>query len=171
MSRFRKFLFSVLLVWLGAVFLMPAPIIPVEGATVQSWNPQSFWYEPWGPSIVHKGIDIFAPKGRPIIAPTAGLILYTGAIDRGGQVALMITPSLRVHYFAHLDRIDASVGHLLWQGDQIGLVGDSGNAKGKPPHLHYTVVTLIPYPWRIDDATMGWKKMFYLDPGAPFQKE
>jgi hypothetical protein len=44
-------------------------------------------------------------------------------------------------------------------------VGDTGNARGKPPHQHYAVLSVIPYPWRIDGATQGWKKMFYLDPG------
>jgi hypothetical protein len=43
-------------------------------------------------------------------------------------------------------------------------VGDSGNAKGKPTHLHYSIVTLVPHPWRIDGSPQGWKKMFYLDP-------
>jgi murein DD-endopeptidase MepM/ murein hydrolase activator NlpD len=48
----------------------------------------------------------------------------------------------------------------------VGTVGDSGNARGKPPHLHYAIVTLLPYPWRITGQTQGWKKAFFLDPGA-----
>jgi len=39
---------------------------------------------------------------------------------------------------------------LVNQNTIIGSVGDSGNAKGKPPHLHYSIVTLIPYLWRYD---------------------
>jgi hypothetical protein len=46
----------------------------------------------------------------------------------------------------------------------LGAVGDTGNARGKPPHLHYAVVTMIPYPWRADDSTQGYRKAFYLDP-------
>jgi hypothetical protein len=36
---------------------------------------------------------------------------------------------------------------------------------GKEPHLHYHIITLIPYPWRITREMQGWKKMFYMDPG------
>ena len=46
----------------------------------------------------------------------------------------------------------------------IGTVGNTGNAKTTPAHLHYSIVTMIPYPWRIDDARLGWQKMFYLNP-------
>jgi murein DD-endopeptidase MepM/ murein hydrolase activator NlpD len=50
------------------------------------------------------------------------------------------------------------------QGERIGAVGTTGNAKGKSPHLHYSIMTLVPYPWRIDNGKQGWKKMFYLNP-------
>jgi murein DD-endopeptidase MepM/ murein hydrolase activator NlpD len=50
------------------------------------------------------------------------------------------------------------------RSEALGIVGTTGNAKGKPPHLHYAIVTLIPYPWRIDSKPQGWKKMFYLNP-------
>jgi len=48
--------------------------------------------------------------------------------------------------------------------EHIGTVGATGNAKGKSPHLHYSMTTIVPYPWRIDFAKQGWKKMFYLNP-------
>ena len=53
---------------------------------------------------------------------------------------------------------------------QIGTVGNTGNAATTPSHLHYSIVTLIPYPWLIDDAPMGWQKMFYLNPIEYFSK-
>ena len=81
----------------------------------------------------------------------------------GGKVILVLGPKWRMHYYAHLQDITASLGWVKRQ-QQIGTVGDSGNAKGKPPHLHYTIAILIPYFWRIDSSPQGWKKMFYLNP-------
>ncbi len=138
--------------------------IPVEHATLKSWNEKTFWYEPWGASGVHKGIDIFADKGVGAVAPVTGLILFAGEIALGGKVLLLLGGSWRLHYLAHLDRIDVSVFQPVSQGARIGLVGDSGNAKGKPPHLHYSIVTLIPHLQLADGSTQGWKKIFYLDP-------
>jgi len=43
--------------------------VPVKGASSRDWHPQSFWYEPWGRSGTHKGIDIFARQGTPVLAP------------------------------------------------------------------------------------------------------
>ncbi len=46
-------------------YLLPGEIVmPVKGATSHDWYKASFWYEPWGSSGVHKGIDIFAKKAR-----------------------------------------------------------------------------------------------------------
>ena len=82
----------------------------------------------------------------------------------GGNVVLVLGPKWRLHYYAHLQEIRTSSFKWTSAGSASGTVGDSGNAKGKPPHLHYSIVTLIPYPWRIDGSPQGWKKMFYLDP-------
>ena len=62
------------------------------------------------------------------------------------------------------DSIDAHFGGLLKQGEAIGYVGDTGNAKGKPPHLHYEILSVVPLPWRIDRERLGWLKAFHLNP-------
>ena len=55
--------------------------------------------------------------------------------------------------------------NLLLEGGVIGKVGNTGNAAGKPTHLHYAIQTLFPYLWLYDSqAVKGWKKMFYLNP-------
>ena len=66
---------------------------------------------------------------------------------------------------AHLDRITIKKFSIVTAGNKIGELGDTGNAKGKPPHLHFTIKTMLPYFWNIDDSIQGWKKSFYLDPG------
>jgi murein DD-endopeptidase MepM/ murein hydrolase activator NlpD len=139
-------------------------VIPVQEATAKDWNPHSFWYAPWGKSGVHKGIDIFAKPGKSVVASTSGVVIFTGNISMGGNVVAILGPQWRIHYYAHLQQVTTKP--LAWasQGDTIGLVGNTGNAAGKPPHLHYSVYSLIPYPWRFSFAIQGWKKMFFMNP-------
>lgn len=138
--------------------------VPVAGATPSDWNPKSFWFEPWGTSGVHKGVDIFARKGTPVLASANMLVVYKGEIAKGGKVILGLGPRWRLHYFAHLDEFGSDLGWFAAAGSAIGTVGDSGNARGKQPHLHFSILSLIPVPWLMDSSTQGYKKAFYLDP-------
>ncbi|ELR72399.1 Peptidase family M23/M37 [Fulvivirga imtechensis AK7] len=138
--------------------------MPVKGATSKDYNGQSFWYYPWGRSVTHKGVDIFASGGTPVHSSTPGLVIYAGSVKVGGNVVLVLGPKWRLHYYAHLEKINTSTFSWLTSRDMIGTVGTSGNATGKPPHLHYSIVTPLPYVWRIDGDRQGWKKMFYLNP-------
>lgn len=161
----KKLLLSFVTIIVVTGFLIPEKLlIPVESATSNDWNALSFWYEPWGVSGVHKGIDIFADKGKGLLSSGPAIVLYTGELARGGKVILSIGPKWRLHYYAHLEFSAVKRWQRIKGGEQIGLVGDSGNAKGKPPHVHYSIVSLLPYIWRVDSSTQGWKKMFYLDP-------
>lgn len=146
-------------------FLIPEPkIIPVSGATSADWNKDTFWYEPWGSSGVHKGVDIFATENTPVIASSNLLILFRGQISKGGNVIIGLGAKWRIHYFAHLKTINPDIGILMKAGEVMGSVGDSGNAKGKPPHLHFSIFSLLPRPWAIDSATQGYKKAFFINP-------
>lgn len=138
--------------------------MPVDGATKADYNPETYWYYPWGRSVTHKGMDIFAKEGTNLHAATRGLVLYSGNIKIGGNVVLILGPKWRFHYYAHLHDIKVSVFSWAGRNKVIGTVGSSGNAAGKPPHLHYSIITPIPYIWRIDRDKQGWKKMFYLNP-------
>lgn len=152
------------LIILGGFLLPESYAIPVKNADRKDWHPHSFWYQPWGESGVHKGIDIFAREGTPVVAAVAGVVLYAGQWARGGGIVLTLGPRWRLHYYAHLQTITTSMGGWLSRGEELGRVGTTGNAVGKSPHLHYTIFTLIPYLWHIDTAKYGWMKMFYLNP-------
>lgn len=156
----------LVLLFAGGFFLPENFRMPVEGATSSDYNHASFWYHPWGASGVHKGVDIFADKGTAIHPATPGIVLYTGQLKRGGNVVAVLGPRWRMHYYAHLDKIRAGKFHIVGPEDVLGTVGTSGNAAGKPPHLHYAIVTPLPYFWKADDSPQGEKKMFYLDPVA-----
>lgn len=138
--------------------------MPVQGATKSDYNSKSFWFYPWGKSVTHKGVDIFAKKGTPIHSATWGIVLYSGKISMGGNFVLVLGPKWRLHYYAHLNELKTSSLSIVNKNTIIGTVGDSGNAAGKSPHLHYSIVTLIPYVWKADQDRQGWKKMFYLNP-------
>ena len=59
----------------------------------------------------------------------------------------------------------------MWPEKVLGTVGDTGNAKGKPPHLHYAITTPFPYWWlRDSEAVQGNRKMFHLDPDTWLRK-
>ena len=149
---------------------MPERIqIPVAGCNGPGLEPKSFWFEPWGSSGVHKGIDIFGKTGTPVLSTTDGFVLFTGEIAKGGKVVLVLGPRWRLHYFAHLDSI--RTGALSWvaSGEPVGTLGASGNAQGKPPHLHYSIVRMLPAPWKMDGSTQGYKKALFIDPGAFLQ--
>ena len=164
MSRTKKILLLILII-LVAGFIIPENFkMPVLGATTSSYNKESFWYYPWGKSGTHKGVDIFSATGTEITPSTIGIVLYSGPNRRGGNVVIILGPKWRIHYYAHLDKINTSFFSFVGHKDIIGTVGTSGNAKGKSPHLHYSISTLIPYVWRIDNDHQGWKKMFYLSP-------
>ena len=160
----RAAVIAALLVGICGLLMPDQPAIPVQGGTPADWNPHSFWHRPWGRSGVHRGIDIFAPRGRGVVAATSGLVLFSGTLRDGGKVVAILGPKWRVHYYAHLDAHETAAWRWVNRGEEIGTVGTTGNAAGKPPHLHYAVITQIPYPWRYRPERFGWDRMFYLDP-------
>ena len=59
----------------------------------------------------------------------------------GGKQVWVTGPAMERHYYAHLDgwAEGLATGQVVWPGDTLGYVGDSGNARGTPPHLHYGI--------------------------------
>ncbi|MDX1544081.1 MAG: M23 family metallopeptidase [Christiangramia sp.] len=87
----------------------------------------------------HKGIDIFAERGTPVIATTAGRIGFTGEKGLGGkQIWLRDSKRKLSVYYAHLDSIKPDLKKVL-PGDTLGFVGNTGNARTTPPHLHFGI--------------------------------
>ena len=124
------------------------PVIGKDNKAVQS-----FWGATRsGGKRSHEGVDIFAPRGTPVIAVTDGLISSTGNRGLGGkQVWLRDGIFGQSLYYAHLDSIIATTGQRVSIGDTLGLVGNTGNAKTTPPHLHFGIYNrtgaINPYPY------------------------
>jgi murein DD-endopeptidase MepM/ murein hydrolase activator NlpD len=104
------------------------------------------WVHDWlmprcGPPVhLHQGIDIWAAKGTPIRAPSAGRVRYENG-GLGGLAAYVTTPGGTYYYLAHMDRTAPGIaaGTAVVQGQIVGFVGDSGNAQGGAAHLHFEI--------------------------------
>lgn len=121
------------------ISLTPVLINPVAGASNKSIG--SFYGAPRDNGRrSHEGVDIFAPKGTPVLAPTDGFISRVGLNRLGGKVVWM-RDLKRGHsyYFAHLDSQMVEPGMRVYQGHVLGLVGNTGNARRTPPHLHFGI--------------------------------
>lgn len=128
--------------------------LPTENS-LPSPLPEQHLTDTWGAARSqgrsHEGIDIFAPRGTPIQSTTQGIVSKVGENTLGGRVVVVVGPGGAGHYYAHLeDYADISPNDWVDAGDIIGYVGDSGNAKGTPPHVHYGIYingsAVNPYP-------------------------
>ena len=160
----RYFIPSIIAISLIWFYACPEKtIIPVKGAQPYNWNPDFFWDCPWCTKYYkHKGIDIIADEGTPIIASTNGLILYKGWLGIYGQAILMVSPKLRVHLYGHLNSHARRINPFVFRGTVIGYVGNTGTSDC--PHLHYTVFSVLPHFWKFEFKNMGFLKMFFLNP-------
>jgi|SRR5436190_398484 len=112
--------------------------VPVEG--VRSRGLVDTWGAARSGGRRHQGIDIFAERGTPVLSATDGIVLRVGQNRLGGNVVTVLGPGAEAHYYAHLDAFGAfEAGDIVKAGDVLGRLGDTGNAKGTPPHLHYGI--------------------------------
>ncbi len=112
--------------------------IPVAG--VRKRQIPDTWGAARSGGRAHKGVDIFAKRGTPVISATEGIVIRLGTNALGGQVINVLGPGRQVHYYAHLDNYgEFEAGDVVFAGDTIGYVGNTGNARGTPPHLHYGI--------------------------------
>ncbi len=135
---------------------MPVPAtlpMPVELLTTRALV--DTWQAARSENRVHEGIDIFAEKGTPVLATTEGIVQSCGENRLGGNVVWVLGPGGQRHYYAHLDRFaNACAGERVQAGTVLGYVGNTGNARTTPPHLHYGVYgaagAINPYPLLAD---------------------
>ncbi len=114
----------------------------------------------------HEGVDVFADRGTPVRPAAPGNIAMVGETGLGGLgVTVMGDDGLR-YFYTHLDAVpgDLAVGQRVSVLDVIGFVGNSGNAAGGPPHLHFAVyargdaggwMAFDPIPHLIDRSSGG----------------
>jgi len=121
-------------------------------------NIKSHFYDDWkekrgGGSRLHLGLDVRAPKGAKIIAVADGKVNTVAFTESSGYYIAIDHMNGWMSLYVHLnDDIvgndnagDKSVafakdfkkGDVVKKGEVIGFVGNSGNAEGTVPHLHF----------------------------------
>jgi murein DD-endopeptidase MepM/ murein hydrolase activator NlpD len=112
---------------------------PVQGEGDGSIG-SSFGVERDGGRRSHAGIDIFAPRGTPVLAASDGVVNRVQVTSLGGKVVWVRDEARNTNvYYAHLDSQLVSRGQVVKVGDVLGFVGNTGNARTTPPHLHFGV--------------------------------
>jgi murein DD-endopeptidase MepM/ murein hydrolase activator NlpD len=128
----------------------PSLAFPVAGNKAKAG---SFWgADRDGGKRKHEGIDIFAPKHTNAIAASDGIITNVSEGGIGGKVVWLRPTGRNITlYYAHLDAQMVQPGQSVKKGDVLGLVGNTGNAKHTPSHLHFGVYTsngpIDPWPY------------------------
>jgi len=108
----------------------------------------------------HQGIDLFATKGTPVVAVADGSLFNVGFNGLGGWRLWVRDTSGNGFYYAHLSAYSpvAVEGASVTRGTVLGYVGDSGDAQGTSPHLHFEIHPggggpVPPYP-----IVTGWPR-------------
>lgn len=129
---------------LARLSALPSPAaqpVPVQGVRARAIA--DTWGAPRGTGRRHQGVDIFAPRGTPVLSATEGVVVSVREGGLGGRQVWVLGPGRERHYYAHLDAwaYGLAPGDLVRPGTVLGTVGDTGNARGTPPHLHYGIYT------------------------------
>ena len=93
-----------------------------------------------GANQPHRGIDLAAPTGTPVLAAADGTLLTQGAQGTFGNLSRIKHGTNVVTAYAHLDRFELGLtpGTKVKKGQVIGYIGTTGRSSG--PHLHYEVL-------------------------------
>jgi len=137
--------------------LMATPSLwPVAGRITSAFG-ETRVFVASGATKPHKGIDIAASMGTPILSPAAGVVLYHDSQpDYGNMIYIDHGHGFATKY-GHLQKIQARTGKKIQKGEIIGTVGMSGFSNG--PHLHYEVLIhgkpVNPYAYLTDGPLGG----------------
>ncbi len=114
---------------------MPS-ICPVNGQTTSKFGYRRSAFS--NKREFHKGYDIGAPKGTPIVATADGSVTFAGRDGSFGKVVVIDHGYGFKTRYAHADKIIIKRGAKVKKGEIIARVGSTGRSTG--PHVHYEVL-------------------------------
>ena len=150
MRKFYKIMFLIAAVVIAAGYLIPEKKA-MPCCTPSDYNHQS----------------------SPIVSQTGGLVIYAKEMEgKAGKSVFVLGPKWRIHEYLHLHTIDTKFLDFVRPGEQIATLGKSGNAASTPAHVHYGIITPIPYVWKVFGSagtcnppkSFNWRLMFWLNP-------
>jgi murein DD-endopeptidase MepM/ murein hydrolase activator NlpD len=132
------------------------------------------WTDTWhapryaGGFHLHEGQDVFCEYGAPVLATIPGRVEFD--VDTlGGRIARLSMPDGSYYYYAHLSEWSSTIesGSDVDVGDVIGYCGDSGDAAGGPPHVHFG--HYLPSGTAVDPMSdlIGWLRAAERRAGVP----
>jgi len=116
------------------------PLPPVDGKACPIGTPNGFidsWGFPRSGGRRHKGVDMFAAYSTPLYAVANGTVTRVYVNRLGGLSIDLLADAGDRYYYAHLSSAAVVSGQRVSAGQVVGANGDSGNARGTPPHLHW----------------------------------
>lgn len=136
----QPFALQARLAWRLARMPVPTTLpMPVDG--VRARQVADTFGAPRGNDRQHAGVDIFARAGTPVRATTPGIVIAVRDRGLGGRQVWVLGPAHERHYYAHLRdwAPGLAAGDIVAPGSVLGSVGNTGNARTTPPHLHYGI--------------------------------
>jgi murein DD-endopeptidase MepM/ murein hydrolase activator NlpD len=115
-------------------------IVPVSGVSRSALH--DTYNELRGGTRIHEALDILAPRGTPVLSATNGRVLKLFNSKPGGLMVYAADSTNRfILMYGHLDAYAPGLadGQPLSRGQQIGVVGTTGNAPANTPHLHFAI--------------------------------
>jgi hypothetical protein len=146
------------------------PKLTAGGYVFPVYGPSSFidsFGAPRADVSYHHGDDIFASLGSPLLACASGTVFSVGWNDIGGNRLWIRDAQGNEFYYAHLSAFTplAKNGAHVNAGDVVGFVGNTGDARGTPYHLHFEIHPVgllgLGYDGAVDPTSylLAWEKL------------
>jgi len=127
-----------------AILIICACALPVSDASAWTWpvdgpvlRPFVFDHSRPYASGQHRGVDLGAPSGSPVLAPSKGVVSFAGTVPTGGKTVSIQTPSGYTATLVHLGSIGVARGALVGEASVVGTVGPSGVVELTEPYVYF----------------------------------